>query len=73
MIQSDRELAEMIARFRTHPMFDWRPLADDIERVLRFRKEMGGAGSQSRHGTPVEAPSQLPDRSPDANGTVGET
>lgn len=35
--QTDREIAEMIARFRTPPGFSWQPLADDIETVLKTR------------------------------------
>lgn len=35
--QTDRELAEMIAKFRTYPTFNWKPLADDIETVLNAR------------------------------------
>jgi hypothetical protein len=35
--QTDRQIAEMIAKFRTPPGFDWRPLANDIETVLRSR------------------------------------
>lgn len=34
---TDRELAEMIAQFRTPPWFDWKPLAQDIETVFRAR------------------------------------
>lgn len=34
---TDREVAEMIAKFRTPPGFSWEPLADDIETVLRYR------------------------------------
>lgn len=37
IIQTDRELAEMIARFRTPPGMNWKPLADDIETVLKSR------------------------------------
>lgn len=36
--QTDREIAEMIARFRTPPGFSWQPLADDIETVLKIRR-----------------------------------
>lgn len=35
--QTDRELAEMVAKFRTPPGFDWSPLADDIETILKAR------------------------------------
>ena len=40
-IQTDREIAEMIAKMRTPPSMNWKPLADDIETLLktRFRKE----------------------------------
>jgi hypothetical protein len=38
-MQTDRELAEMIARFRTPPGFNWQPLADDIEMALKSRRE----------------------------------
>lgn len=43
--QSDRELAEMIARFRTPPGFSWEPLANDIETVLKGRREPGPEGA----------------------------
>lgn len=35
--QTDREIAEMIAKFRTPPGLNWTPLADDIETVLKGR------------------------------------
>ena len=31
---TNREIAEMIAKFRTPPGMNWGPLADDIETVL---------------------------------------
>lgn len=34
---TDREIAELVAKFRTPPGFDWEPLADDIETLLRYR------------------------------------
>lgn len=37
MEQSDEDLAEMVARFRTPPGFNWRPLRDDILTLLRSR------------------------------------
>lgn len=35
--RTDRELAEMIARFRTPPGFGWEDLANDIETLLKGR------------------------------------
>lgn len=37
MEQSDEEVAEMIARFRTPPGFSWEPLRDDILTLLKSR------------------------------------
>jgi len=37
--QSNRQVAELIAQFRTHPGGNWRPLADDIELALDTRIE----------------------------------
>lgn len=34
---TDREIAEMIAKFRTPPGFNWEPLADDMVTLLRYR------------------------------------
>jgi hypothetical protein len=31
---TNREIAEMIAKFRTPPGLNWEPLADDIETLL---------------------------------------
>jgi hypothetical protein len=45
-MQSDREIAEMIAKFRTPPGFNWRPLADDIETVLRVRGQSAEKSAQ---------------------------
>ena len=37
MEQTDEELAEMIARFRTPPGMNWEPLRDDILTILKSR------------------------------------
>lgn len=37
MAQTDREIAEMIAKFRTPPGMSWVDLANDIETVLKGR------------------------------------
>ena len=37
MKQTDRELAEMIAKMRTPPGMNWQPLADDIMAILKDR------------------------------------
>lgn len=39
--QSDRQMAEMIAKFRTPPGFSWQDLANDIETALAARREWG--------------------------------
>jgi hypothetical protein len=38
--QTDRQSAEMIAKFRTSPRMDWQPLADDIEKAPKSRRRM---------------------------------
>lgn len=38
-MQTDEEIAEMIARFRTPPGFNWENLRDDILTVLKSRRE----------------------------------
>ena len=43
MKQSDRELAEMIAKFRTPPGFNWETLANDIDTILKGRPSSGEA------------------------------
>ena len=35
--QTNRQVAEMIAKFRTHPFMSWNSLADDIETALNAR------------------------------------
>ena len=37
--QTDEEVAELIARFRTPPGFDWRDLRDDILTALKSRRQ----------------------------------
>ncbi len=37
--QSIREIAEMIATFRTQPGVSWGPLANDIETALKAERE----------------------------------
>ena len=39
--QSNREVAELIAKFRMPPGFNWTPLADDIETALNVRSGGG--------------------------------
>ncbi len=34
---TNREAAEMVAKFRTPPGFNWKPLADDIETLLNSK------------------------------------
>jgi hypothetical protein len=36
--QTDEQLAEMVARFRTPPGFSWEPLRDDILTLLKSRE-----------------------------------
>ena len=43
---NNREIAEMVAKFRTPPGFNWRPLAEDIETLLNSKD--GGRGEQGR-------------------------
>jgi hypothetical protein len=38
MEQTDEQVAEMIARFRTPPGFSWEPLRDDILTLLKSRE-----------------------------------
>lgn len=38
-MQSIRELAEIIAQFRTPPGMNWQPLADDVETALKAERE----------------------------------
>lgn len=38
MEQTDEDVAEMIARFRTPPGFDWTPLRDDILTLLKSKR-----------------------------------
>lgn len=40
MEQTDEEVAEMVARFRTPPGCNWEPLRDDIMTLLRSRREI---------------------------------
>lgn len=42
--QTDREIAEMIAKFRTHPGGNWTALADDIETLLKSRPKLEDMG-----------------------------
>lgn len=44
-IQTDEELAELVARFRTPPGFDWMPLRDDILTLIRGRRKVNPNGS----------------------------
>jgi hypothetical protein len=53
--QTDREIAEMIAKFRTPPGFSWRDLANDIETVLKTRP---------RSAAPADPIAPLPRRHP---------
>lgn len=41
---TDREIAELIAKFRTPPGINWEPLADDIETVLKSRPKLEDMG-----------------------------
>lgn len=36
-MQTDEEVAEMIAKFRTPPGMNWKPLAEDIQTLLKAR------------------------------------
>ena len=51
MGQSDEEVAEMIARFRTPPGINWEPLRDDIVTLLRSRR----AQNEQRHNNAARA------------------
>lgn len=51
MEQTDEELAEMVARFRTPPGFNWEPLRDDIFTLLRSLR----ARLDAQHGAGVMA------------------
>ncbi|MGA9705271.1 hypothetical protein [Pseudomonas sp.] len=43
MEQTDEQLAEMVARFRTPPGFSWEPLRDDILTLLKSREAQRNA------------------------------
>lgn len=43
MEQTDEDLAEMVARFRTPPGFNWEPLRDDILALLKSRQAQNSA------------------------------
>jgi hypothetical protein len=51
MEQSDEEMAEMVARFRTPPGMNWEPLRDDIVTLLKSRAAM----IEAKHGNAVRA------------------
>ncbi len=38
-MQTNREIAELIAQFRMLPGMNWEPLADDIETVLNMKDQ----------------------------------
>lgn len=45
---SDRQIAEYVARFRTPPGFNWKPLADDIETLLKMRPRLTNGKGENR-------------------------
>lgn len=55
MEQTDEQLAEMVARFRTPPGFNWEPLRDDIVTLLKSQRsreearEAAGLIAYGRH------------------------
>lgn len=45
---TNREMAELVAKFRTPPGMNWQPLADDIETLL-ISKDRGTERAPRHH------------------------